>query len=153
MCRYVSSEIFYTAVPTENPACFMAGVTACVYISTFEANLDSELNSWNFHSNILFFLWAQNSYEMKYWVLFQSKNRISQVLFFFFFSWRNRGVSYFLLRKDLLLYYIKFLTFIVRGKKKSSLYLSSPYTRCLHLMFLFINSFPVSSGSLLVDRR
>lgn len=66
-------------MPTDNSKCFTVwDIIACVYISTFEANLDSKLNSLSFDSNILFFLWAQNSYEMKHWILFQNKNRISQ---------------------------------------------------------------------------
>lgn len=66
-------------MPTDNSKCFtVRDIIACVYISTFEANLDSKLNSLSFDSNILFFLWAQNSYEMKHWILFQNKNRISQ---------------------------------------------------------------------------
>lgn len=61
-------------------------IIACVYISTFGANLGSKLNSLNFYSNILFFLWAQNSYDMKHWILFQNKNRVSQS-----FSWDGGG--------------------------------------------------------------
>ena len=64
----------------------MLGDIACVYISTFGANLGSKLNSLNFDSNILFFLWAQNSYDMKHWILFQNNNRVSQS-----FPWDGGG--------------------------------------------------------------
>ena len=66
----------------------MLGDIACVYISTFGANLGSKLNSLNFDSNILFFLWAQNSYDMKHWILFQNKNRVSQS-----FPWDGVGTG------------------------------------------------------------
>lgn len=73
-------------MPRETLKCFMVwDITACVCIPTFEAYWDSKLNSLNFDSKILFFLWAQNSYEMKHWVLFQSRNRISQG-----FSWGEK---------------------------------------------------------------
>lgn len=76
------------AMPTENPKWFRVGdLIACVYISPLEANLGCELNSLDLDSNILFFLWAQNSYAVKHWVLFQKMNRISQGI-----SWgKGRG--------------------------------------------------------------
>lgn len=66
-------------MPEEKPKCYMVwDIIACVCVSTFEANLDSKLNSLNFDANILFFLWAQNSYGMKHQILFQKEKRLSQ---------------------------------------------------------------------------
>lgn len=107
-------------------------IIACVYISTFEAKLDSKLNSLNFDSNILFFLWAQNSYEMKHWVLFQNKNRLTQN-----FSWEKKRVKLYFSLKVLflieegcatLLYKVPYLHY----KKKTPLHLSLlPYIRAV----------------------
>lgn len=107
-------------------------IIACVYISTFEAKLDSKLNSLNFDSNILFFLWAQNSYEMKHWVLFQNKNRLTQN-----FSWEKKRVKLHFSLKVLflieegcatLLYKVPYLHY----KKKTPLHLSLlPYIRAV----------------------
>lgn len=112
----------------QTPKCFMLwDIIACVYISTFGANLGSKLNSLNFDSNILFFLWAQNSYDMKHWILFQNKNRVSQS-----FSWDGGGKGvklYFWLKMSVLFCYRKFPIFFV-NKKKLPLCLSLlPYIR------------------------
>lgn len=49
----------------------------CVYISTFEANLDFKLNSLKLDANILFFLWALDSYEMKHQIWFLNRRGVS----------------------------------------------------------------------------
>lgn len=113
--RYTSSVILCAAMPTENPKCFMVwDIIACVYISTFEANLGSKLNSLNFDSSILF---LPLGIEFRWNETLDSVPEQEQNIPRFLLGVRGQRVKlYFSLRKAVSLYYIKFLTSICKQK-------------------------------------